>query len=320
MSTKSELEKINRMRAVKIWKLEDENWQLKKKVEALLSISQGTPAPLTDEEKPPLRKISFGSVFFSDGSKQTEIGGKVEMKRSVEENEAGDGDEDVEEVEEVTFQDLANTGKGLDDLEDDFKVGGATQDKCGYGGQTGGKTTPEEVQGNERKAKKFVQELFKPKTKRMRTRIDQEGNNAGDVEENGNVERGRESDDSRNVALVSKGKSELGDLVTVSWGGIEYDCKVVAVEALRVKVHYLKYSSGYDEWVLLPGKPACGEIAFGQDGNKKTAKHKAARSKFTPYMFVLHFYIFYIFNLLDNISSPTQTCLTSLMETKAMRK
>ena len=313
MSTKSELEKINRMRAVKIWKLEDENWQLKKKVEALLSISQGTPAPLTDEEKPPLRKISFGSVFFSDGSKQTEIGGKVEMKRSVEENEAGDGDEDVEEVEEVTFQDL-------DDLEDDFKVGGATQDKCGYGGQTGGKTTTEEVEGNERKAKKFVQELFKPKTTRMRAMIDQEGNNAGDVEENGNVERGREADDSRHVALVSKGKSELGDLVTVSWGGIKYDCKVVAVEALRVKVHYLKYSSGYDEWVLLPGKPACGEIAFGQDGNKKTAKHKAARSKFTPCMFVLHFYIFYIFNLLDNISSPTQTCLTSLMETKAMRK
>ena len=309
MSTKRELEKINRMQAVKIWKLEDENWQLKKKVEALLSISQGTPAPLTDEEKPPLRKISFGSVFFSDGSKQTEIGGKVEMKRSVEEEKAGDGDEDVEEVEEVTFQDL-------DDLEDDFKVGGATQDKCGYGGQIGGQTTTEEVEGNERKAKKFVQELFKPKT-RMRAMIDQEGNNAGDVEENGNVERGREADDSRHVALVSKGKSELGDLVTVSWGGIKYDCKVVAVEALRVKVHYLKYSSGYDEWVLLPGKPACGEIAFGQDGNKKTAKHKAARSKC---MFVLHFYIFLHLNLLDNISSPTQTCLTSLMETKAMRK
>ena len=65
MSTKRELEKINRMQAVKIWKLEDENWQLKKKVEALLSISQGTPAPLTDEEKPPLRKISFGSVLGS---------------------------------------------------------------------------------------------------------------------------------------------------------------------------------------------------------------------------------------------------------------
>ena len=288
MSTKRELEKINRMQAVKIWKLEDENWQLKKKVEALLSISQGTPAPLTDVEKPPLRKISFGSVFFSDGSKQTEIGGKVEMKRSVEENEAGDGDEDVEEVEEVTFQDL-------DDLEDDFKVGGATQDKCGYGGQTGGKTTTEEVEGNERKAKKFVQELFKPKTKRMRTRIDQEGNNA-DVEENGNVERGREADDSRHVALVSKGKSELGDLVTVSWGGIKYDCKVVAVEALRVKVHYLKYSSGYDEWVLLPGKPACGEIAYGQNGNKKTAKHKAARGKFTPYQY--HACLFDIFTFL----------------------
>ena len=290
MSTKRELEKLNRMQAVKIWKLEDENWQLKKKVEALLSISQGTPAPLTDEEKPPLRKISFGSVFFSDGSKQTEIGGKVEMKRSVEENEAGDGDEDVEEVEEVTFQDL-------DDLEDDFKVGGATQDKCGYGGQTGGKTTTEEVEGNERKAKKFVQELFKPKTTRMRAMIDQEGNNAGDVEENGNVERGRESDDSRNVALLSKGKSELGDLVTVSWGGIKYDCKVVAVEALRVKVHYLKYSSGYDEWVLLPGKPACGEIAYGQNGNKKTAKHKAARGKFTPYQY--HACLFDIFTFLS---------------------
>ena len=129
-----ELEKINRMQAVEIWQLKDEKWQLEKKMEALL-------VPLTDGKRPTLRKISFGPVFFSDGSKQTEVGGEIEMEDSVEEVEAGDNAEDVEEVEvgreiemehsvkeveagdnaedveevdEVTYQYLANTGEGLD--------------------------------------------------------------------------------------------------------------------------------------------------------------------------------------------------------------
>ena len=435
-----ELEKINRMQAIEIWQLKDEKWQLEKKMEALL-------VPLTDGKRPALRKISFGPVFFSDGSKQTEVGGEIEMEDSVKEVEAGDNAEDVEEVDEVTYQYLANTGEGLDyhifcsilnwntvvdsdggwwnngqlcigsgdelenlysplgdpekdsvskeaaprdaegevlkndvELEEDFKVGGDPHchGKCGSGDDTllsgvqkivhfsdanvkdflrdplaeglgdshsregmeltereknskmrtnGGSNKKKEESGYQEQNQKpklrprlrrrtdtegrgkilfsdkeedaqgqagkkvkeegdlglnsgkgkagargirgklditykglkeetCAQELFEPKPKRRRVKVDQEGNNTGNPEENGNVGRDGKADDSGNVQLESKGECEIGDLVTVSWGGIKYNCKVVAVEALRVKVHYLRFSSCYDEWVSLPGKSA----------------------------------------------------------------
>ena len=53
---------------------------------------------------------------------------------------------------------------------------------------------------------------------------------------------------------MSKGKLGLGDQVTVYWEGDDYKCKVVAVDAAMVKVHYLGWNNGYDEWVPILGK------------------------------------------------------------------
>ena len=35
----------------------------------------------------------------------------------------------------------------------------------------------------------------------------------------------------------------------MTWEGDYYKCKVVAVDAVMVKVHYLGWSNGYDEWI-----------------------------------------------------------------------
>ena len=49
--------------------------------------------------------------------------------------------------------------------------------------------------------------------------------------------------------LVSWGKFKVGEKVTVSWGGKEYKYKVVDVKEGEVKVHYLGWNAGYDDWV-----------------------------------------------------------------------
>ena len=46
-------------------------------------------------------------------------------------------------------------------------------------------------------------------------------------------------------------KTQVGKEVTVSWGGKEFKCKVVEVKAGAVKVHYLGWNAGYDEWVSI---------------------------------------------------------------------
>ena len=51
------------------------------------------------------------------------------------------------------------------------------------------------------------------------------------------------------VRLVSREKVKVGDKVTVSCGGKEYECKVVDVKEGAVKVHYLGWNAGYDDWV-----------------------------------------------------------------------
>ena len=51
------------------------------------------------------------------------------------------------------------------------------------------------------------------------------------------------------VRLVSWEKAEAGDEVTVSWGGNEYNGKVVDVKEGAVKIHYLGWNAGYDDWV-----------------------------------------------------------------------
>merc|ERR1711872_497631 len=87
------------------------------------------------------------------------------------------------------------------------------------------------------------------------------------------------------MGLVSKGKLRLGDLVTVCWDGYNYNCKVVEIEEKRVKVHYLKWSSGYDEWVALSGtshegdSTMNGEDSAGVPPQNKKRKIQAATSK-----------------------------------------
>ena len=55
--------------------------------------------------------------------------------------------------------------------------------------------------------------------------------------------------DGQEAQLVSRGKIEVGDDVTVSWGGEDFKCRVVKVKAASVKVHYVGWNTGYDEWV-----------------------------------------------------------------------
>ena len=54
--------------------------------------------------------------------------------------------------------------------------------------------------------------------------------------------------DEQEARLVSRGKIEVGDDVTVSWGGEDFKCRVVKVKAASVKVHYVGWNTGYDEW------------------------------------------------------------------------
>ena len=94
-----ELEHLNRMQAVEMWQLKEEKRDLEKKVESLLNADSGPPDVSTaEEETPTLRRVSFGSTSFSDGTEKREVDG-------------GDAVEDVEEVGAETIQQLSNTGE-----------------------------------------------------------------------------------------------------------------------------------------------------------------------------------------------------------------
>ena len=105
----------------------------------------------------------------------------------------------------------------------------------------------------------------------------------------GNIAKQRKSskkgEDAKDVRLVTKRKPRLGDLVTVCWDGYNYNCKVVEIEDKRVKVHYLKWSSGYDEWVALSGashegdSTIDGEDSAGVPPQTKKRKIQTAISK-----------------------------------------
>ena len=88
------------MQAVEIWQLKEEKRDFEKKVELLLNMGSGVS--IAEEERPVTRKISFGQVFYSDGSVQREVGAEIEN---------GEAFEDVEEVDAVTIQGLENTGE-----------------------------------------------------------------------------------------------------------------------------------------------------------------------------------------------------------------
>ena len=126
-----------------------------------------------------------------------------------------------------------------------------------------------------------------PRSKR-RCLVDQEVKTTSGPDE-GSIAKQRKSskrgEELKDVRLVSKGKPRLGDLVTVCWDGYNYNCKVVEIEEKRVKVHYLKWSSGYDEWVALSGtsyegdSTINGEDSAGVPPQTKKRKIQAATSK-----------------------------------------
>merc|ERR1719357_974819 len=128
---------------------------------------------------------------------------------------------------------------------------------------------------------------LKPRSKR-RCLVDQEVKTTSGPEK-GNIAKQRKSskkgEDLKDVRLVSKGKLWLGDHVTVCWDGYNYNCKVVGIEDKRVKVHYLNWSSGYDEWVALSGtsheddSTVDGEDSAGVPPQTKKRKIQAATSK-----------------------------------------
>ena len=89
-----ELEKMNRKQAVEIWQLKEERWVLEEKVKSLLSADLPGPLSTDGEERCSSRRVSFGSVFFSD-----------DEKREVE------GGDAVEEVEVVTLRELGKAGE-----------------------------------------------------------------------------------------------------------------------------------------------------------------------------------------------------------------
>ena len=55
--------------------------------------------------------------------------------------------------------------------------------------------------------------------------------------------------DTMDVWLLTPGKAEVGKEVTVLYEDKEYKCKVVEVKQGKVKVHYVGYNAGYDEWL-----------------------------------------------------------------------
>ena len=137
------------------------------------------------------------------------------------------------------------------------------------------------------KLHKLRDNRLKPRSKR-RCLDDQEVKTTSGPDE-GNISEQRRSskkgEELKDVRLVSKGKLRLGDLVTVCWDGYNYNCKVVEIEEKRVKVHYLKWSSGYDEWVALSGtshegdSTMNGEDSAGVPPQTKKRKIQAATSK-----------------------------------------
>ena len=129
-----------------------------------------------------------------------------------------------------------------------------------------------EVDGTELEEQLQI-ETCERRSKRRR-KLDQEGNIAADAEENSNPNNSsRGAEASKEVQLVSKGKLGLGDQVTVSWEGDYYKCKVVAVDAVMVKVHYLGWSNGYDEWI-----PILSRSSIEAQPSKVTIKGEYAAS------------------------------------------
>ena len=194
---------------------------------------------------------SFEGNLFTDeqpAGHSGAMGGNPKMRRKEKEEEEEEGGKEASDKEE-TNANLALIPKlrpRRSQAREGEKFVPAAQRKV----KTRAGVIRREVDGAE------LEEQLQPETcehrPKRRRKLDQEGNIAADAEENGNPENssgGAEA--SKEVKLVSKGKPGLADQVTVSWEGDDFKCKVVAVDAAMVKVHYLGWSNGYDEWVSI---------------------------------------------------------------------
>ena len=67
----------------------------------------------------------------------------------------------------------------------------------------------------------------------------------------------------------------------MSWGGKEFKCKVVEGKAGAVKVHYLGWNAGYDEWVSIEdAKDGEGDaVNVGEKKEKEKAEGEENRPR-----------------------------------------
>merc|ERR1719239_695199 len=56
----------------------------------------------------------------------------------------------------------------------------------------------------------------------------------------------------RKRRLASQGKLKVGDRLKVAWDGKFYSCKVVVARQSALKVHYMGWGAGFEEWVPFP--------------------------------------------------------------------
>ena len=108
------------MQAVEIFELKDKNLLLENKVESLSNsnIESGPQPTHAIEAARPLRKrVSFGPIFFSDGSTSSLMDGTtVDAVESCNSAEDGDVFGDVEEVDSVTLEGSPGEGEDIPHL------------------------------------------------------------------------------------------------------------------------------------------------------------------------------------------------------------
>ena len=115
-----ELKSVNRLQAVEIFELKEKNLLLEKKVESLLNsnIESGPqPTHAVEAARPLQKRVSFGPIFFSDGSTSSLMDETtMDAVESCNTAEGGDVFGDVEEVDAVTLEGLPGEGEKMSHL------------------------------------------------------------------------------------------------------------------------------------------------------------------------------------------------------------
>ena len=205
---------------------------------------------------------SFEGNLFTDEQPAAHSGGMEENpKRRRKEKEMGGEEASVKEETNANLALIPKMRPRRSQAKEGEKFVPAAQRKTSPPGHRGSDSRKvktragvirREVDGTELEEQSQPETCEREHRPKRRRKLDQEGNIAADAEENGNPENSSQgAEASKEVKLVSKGKPGLADQVTVSWEGDDFKCKVVAVDAAMVKVHYLGWSNGYDEWVSI---------------------------------------------------------------------